>query len=75
MQLRRGTTRSFRRTIPLFVAAVLMLGTVGQAVAQSTPAGEVTIAWHVTIAPTWLSMEQMLRTLRILTHEVVPALR
>jgi len=53
MQLRRGTTRSFRRTIPLFVAAVLMLGTVGQAVAQTTPAGEVTIAWHVTIAPTW----------------------
>ena len=53
MQLPRGTTRSCRRTIPLFVAAVLMLGTVGQAVAQTTPAGEVTIAWHVTIAPTW----------------------
>ena len=29
-----------------------MLGTVGQAVAQTTPAAEVTIAWHVTIAPT-----------------------
>src|SRR5436189_5096249 len=53
MQLRRGTTRSFRRTIPPFVAAVLMLGTVGQAVAQTTPPGEVTIAWHVTIAPAW----------------------
>src|SRR5947207_5188185 len=53
LQLRRGTTRSCRRTIPLFVAAALMLGTVGQAVAQTTPAGEVTIAWHVTIAPTW----------------------
>ena len=52
MQLRRGTTRSCRRTIPPFVAAVLMLGTVGQAVAQTTPAAEVTIAWHVTIAPT-----------------------
>jgi peptide/nickel transport system substrate-binding protein len=53
MHLRRGTTRSFRRTVPLFVTAILMLGTVGQAVAQTTPAGEVTIAWHVTIAPSW----------------------
>src|SRR5882762_8660991 len=45
--------RSFRRTIPLVAVAILMLATVGPAAAQTAPAGEVTIAWHVTIAPTW----------------------
>jgi peptide/nickel transport system substrate-binding protein len=32
--------------------SLLSLG-VGLAAAQSAPAGDVTIAWHVTIAPTW----------------------
>src|ERR1700756_5604931 len=51
--MKTNMTRTFRLTIPLFVAAVLMLGPIGDAAAQTVPAGEVTIAWHVTIAPTW----------------------
>ena len=35
----------------LFTAQLLALPR--QVMSQTTPAGEVTIAWHVTIAPTW----------------------
>ena len=46
--------RSVDRGIVWFLAsAVLWLGLPGHVMAQSTPSGEVTIAWHVTIAPTW----------------------
>src|SRR5262244_3056219 len=42
------------RQIASFVTAVVLtLGYVQAAAAQTAPAGEVTIAWHVTIAPTW----------------------
>jgi peptide/nickel transport system substrate-binding protein len=37
----------------LLVAAVLSLGVAREGAAQTAPAGEVTIAWHVTIAPSW----------------------
>ena len=46
--------RSFSRQFaPVAAAAVLILGYFQEASAQAAPAGEVTIAWHVTIAPTW----------------------
>jgi peptide/nickel transport system substrate-binding protein len=32
---------------------VLVVGLAGAAAAQTVPAGEVVLAWHVTIAPTW----------------------
>ena len=37
----------------LLTSAILMLGTIQEAAGQAAPAGEVIIAWHVTIAPTW----------------------
>src|SRR5437667_6486992 len=37
----------------LIAAAGLILGAIQEAAAQTPPAGEVIIAWHVTIAPTW----------------------
>src|SRR5881409_1154944 len=43
----------YRRITRLLPAVVLTLGLTGVAVAQTAPAGEVIIAWHVTIAPTW----------------------
>src|SRR5688572_20975076 len=46
-------TPSHRRLVGLLVAAVLILGVVPRAGGQPAPAGEVTIAWHVTLAPTW----------------------
>jgi peptide/nickel transport system substrate-binding protein len=40
--------------VPLWiVAAALIFGAAAPAIAQQTPAGEVVMAWHVTIAPTW----------------------
>ena len=35
------------------VAAALIFGAAAPAIAQQVPAGEVVMAWHVTIAPTW----------------------
>src|SRR5262250_452973 len=46
--------RAFNRHMALFLTAVtLALGYFHEASAQAAPTGEVTIAWHVTIAPTW----------------------
>src|SRR5262245_45509804 len=46
--------RSSRRRIASLVAiAALTFGITGLAGAQTGPSGEVVIAWHVTIAPTW----------------------
>src|SRR5499433_2849516 len=44
---------SRRRIASLLVIAALTLGVTGSSFAQATPTGEVVIAWHVTIAPTW----------------------
>ena len=43
----------YRRITRLLPAVVLALGSLQEAAGQTSPAGEVTIAWHVTIAPTW----------------------
>ena len=46
--------RSFKCHMALFATAVVLaIGSFHEASAQSAPAGEVTVAWHVTIAPTW----------------------
>ena len=46
--------QSFRRQFASLAAAVVLtLGGSLEATGQAAPAGEVTIAWHVTIAPTW----------------------
>src|SRR5499425_1265991 len=46
--------RSFKRHMALFATAVVLaIGSFREASAQSAPAGEVIVAWHVTIAPTW----------------------
>jgi peptide/nickel transport system substrate-binding protein len=46
--------QSFRRQFASFAAAVVLtLGYFQEATGQAAPAGEVTVAWHVTIAPTW----------------------
>ena len=42
-----------RHVVRLLLFAALLLALPGQVRGQTTPAGEVTIAWHVTIAPTW----------------------
>src|SRR5678815_1724891 len=50
-------TRCFNRSghgLVSLVVAVLTLFTVHGAAAQTGPTGEAIIAWHVTIAPTWL---------------------
>src|SRR5438445_1792662 len=44
---------SHHRIALLLTATVLTLGTIREARGQAPPAGEVIIAWHVTIAPTW----------------------
>src|SRR5262249_61561305 len=50
---RRVDMRSFNRLMALFaMAVVLALGYFQEAAGQAAPAGEGTIAWHVTIAPT-----------------------
>ncbi len=43
----------YARIALLLTAAILTLGSIQEAAGQATPAGEVIIAWHVTIAPTW----------------------
>src|SRR5881628_1966532 len=43
----------YRRITRLLPAVVLALGSLQEAAGQTSPAGEVIIAWHVTIAPTW----------------------
>src|SRR5262245_1597190 len=46
--------RSSRWSIAVSLTAlVLTFGTIHEATGQAPPAGEVSIAWHVTIAPTW----------------------
>jgi peptide/nickel transport system substrate-binding protein len=46
--------RSSRCRIASLVAiAALTLGLTGVSVAQTAPSGDVIVAWHVTIAPTW----------------------
>jgi peptide/nickel transport system substrate-binding protein len=44
---------SRRHIVWLLAAAVFTLGSIPAAPAQAAPAGEVVIAWHVTIAPSW----------------------
>src|SRR6185295_10845038 len=51
-----GTSGSLYRRVlvsALIVLGGLMLFVPQEAPAQAAPAGEVTVAWHVTIAPTW----------------------
>src|SRR6266478_2991328 len=46
--------RSFHRPIALLLTAVVVIfGSIKEAAGQAAPAGEVIVAWHVTIAPTW----------------------
>ena len=48
--------RSPRKAHPILALAVLVAGAVGAAappVAAQAPAGQATMAWHVTIAPSW----------------------
>src|SRR6266850_8057912 len=40
--------------LAVLMVIVLVLFTIQMAAAQTIPSGEATIAWHVTIAPTWL---------------------
>jgi peptide/nickel transport system substrate-binding protein len=47
------TTPSYLPIVVLVVAALLTFGVAQEVAGQATPAGEVIIAWHVTIAPTW----------------------
>ena len=44
--MRRPTTLSL-------LAAALVLGALSPGAAAAAPSGQVTIAWHVTIAPSW----------------------
>src|SRR5436309_14910763 len=44
---------SYLPIVVLFVAALVTFGVAPEVAGQATPAGEVIIAWHVTIAPTW----------------------
>ena len=48
-----ATPPSYLPIVVLVVAALLTLGVAPEVAGQATPAGEVIIAWHVTIAPTW----------------------
>jgi ABC-type transport system substrate-binding protein len=41
------------RTVVLLALVILTLGAGPEVGAQAAPAGDVVIAWHVTIAPTW----------------------
>ncbi len=41
------------KILSFLVLAVLTLGVTGETRAQAPGAGEVTIAWHITLAPTW----------------------
>ncbi len=39
--------------VVMLAFVLVMRGSIQEAAAQTVPAGDVTIAWHVTIAPTW----------------------
>ncbi|HEV8438332.1 MAG TPA: ABC transporter substrate-binding protein [Methylomirabilota bacterium] len=52
-RLRARILPSLRRIVSAVLAAVLTLLVTQEAAGQSAPAGEMAIAWHVTIAPTW----------------------
>jgi peptide/nickel transport system substrate-binding protein len=41
------------RLVPWILSAILSITLVNAATAQTVPAGEAVMAWHVTIAPTW----------------------
>src|SRR5215475_10152865 len=43
----------YRRVALLLAPAIVALGLFHEAFGQTAPAGEVIVAWHVTIAPTW----------------------
>jgi peptide/nickel transport system substrate-binding protein len=46
--------RALRRFLPQFLfGAVVTLGALASTAAVAAPAGKVTIAWHVTISPSW----------------------
>ena len=46
--------RALRQSLPQFLfGAVAALGAMAATVAVAAPAGKVTIAWHVTISPSW----------------------
>src|SRR5205807_10645827 len=44
---------SHRRIALLLTTVILTFGTVHEAAGQAGPTGEVIVAWHVTIPPTW----------------------
>jgi len=48
-----GILPSRRQIVLLLVAVVLTLGSAQEGAGQVAPSGEVVIAWHVTIAPSW----------------------
>jgi peptide/nickel transport system substrate-binding protein len=48
-----GSTMLNRSLVAVLAAAWLMLGVVSESTGQTTPAGEVVVAFHVTIAPSW----------------------
>jgi peptide/nickel transport system substrate-binding protein len=50
---RSRNTPSHRHIVVVLIAAALTLGVVPGAAGQPASASEATIAWHVTIAPTW----------------------
>ena len=45
--------RSSHRIALLLMAVLVMCATIQEAAGQAAPTGEVIVAWHVTIAPTW----------------------
>src|SRR5262245_41206543 len=51
----RRTSRPATRPVifALLAAPLLIVGVTLEVAAQTAPAGEVVVAWHVTIAPTW----------------------
>src|SRR3989442_15069070 len=44
---------SHHRTAVLLTTVILPFGRIHEAAGQAAPAGEVIVAWHVTIAPPW----------------------
>ena len=39
--------------VVMLTLLLVMLGSIQDTAAQAAPAGDVIVAWHVTIAPTW----------------------
>src|SRR6267143_2301108 len=48
-----GVTPRYLFVVVLLVVSLLTLGPAPEVEGQAAPTGEVIIAWHVTIAPTW----------------------